>query len=73
MPEAKTSKLWYLVPILFGLIGGLVCYLILKDKDKKMAKNLLIVGLVISVLLIAVNAFFAAVYLMAVGSLSGIA
>jgi hypothetical protein len=73
MPEkSKTSKLWYLVPIFFGIIGGLIGYLIVKDDDKKMAKKLLIVGLIMSVFWILVNVFMSMIYVMAVGSLSRI-
>lgn len=50
-PDKKTnkpSKAWYLVPLLFGLLGGIVGYLAVKDDDKKMAKSLLIAGIIIS-------------------------
>ncbi len=42
--EKKPSKLWYLAPILFALIGGVVAYVVLRNRDKKMAENLLLVG-----------------------------
>ncbi len=45
----KPSKLWYLVPIVFGLIGGLVSYIVIKDSDKEMARNMIIVGIVMAV------------------------
>lgn len=38
------SKLWYLLPLFLGIIGGLLGYFILKDRDKSMAKNILIFG-----------------------------
>jgi hypothetical protein len=46
----KPSRLWYLLPLLLGLIGGLVGYFELKAKDRKMAKRILIVGIVITML-----------------------
>jgi hypothetical protein len=46
----KTSRIWYLFPIIFGFFGGLLGYLLIKDDDKIMAKNLFIVGIVISVI-----------------------
>jgi len=42
----KPSRLWYLAPIFLGIIGGLVAYIAIKDEDKKMAKKMLIIGLV---------------------------
>jgi len=44
----KPSKAWYILPIFFGFIGGLIGYFIVKDRDKKMATNILIVGVAIS-------------------------
>jgi hypothetical protein len=46
----KPSKLWYLLPILLGIIGGIVGYIAIKDKDRKMAKNLLIIGVAILII-----------------------
>lgn len=40
----KTSWLWWLLPIFLNIIGGVIGYFILKDKDPKMAKNLLLLG-----------------------------
>src|SRR5207245_10248795 len=36
--------LWYLVPILFSLLGGLVAYVVLKDRDEAMAGTCLALG-----------------------------
>ncbi len=43
----ETSKLYWLLPILFNWIGGLTGWLVLKDKDREKADNILISGLVI--------------------------
>jgi hypothetical protein len=43
----KSSRLWYLVPIFLGIIGGLIGYFVLKDRDKKIANRMLIIGLVV--------------------------
>lgn len=43
----KTSKLYWLLPILFNWIGGLTGWLVLKDKNREKADNILISGLVI--------------------------
>jgi hypothetical protein len=47
-PQKSTrSKFWYLLPIFFGIIGGLIAYLVLRESDSKKARNCLIIGLVI--------------------------
>jgi RsiW-degrading membrane proteinase PrsW (M82 family) len=45
------SKAWYLLPIFFGILGGLVMYFIVRDDNKQMAKN----GLILSVILTIVG------------------
>jgi len=52
----KPSKIWYLLPMFLGIIGGIPGYFLLKGKDEKMAKNVLYVGLgtfVLGIILIA--------------------
>ena len=44
--QGKVSKAWYLVPFFFGIIGGIIGYLAVKDRNKNTAKNLLIFGIV---------------------------
>lgn len=51
--EKRASRLWYLAPILFSLFGGGIAYMILKDKDKKMAKNCLKLGAILLVVYFA--------------------
>ena len=41
--------LWYLVPILFSLLGGLIAYIALKDRDESMAGACLALGIVVMV------------------------
>ena len=43
--ERKTSIIWYLFPLLLGIFGGIIGYLLLKDRDQKTAKNVLYVGI----------------------------
>ncbi len=40
---------WYLVPVLFGLLGGIIMYVALRNEDEGMASEGLFVGLVITV------------------------
>ena len=43
----QRSALWYLAPLLFSIIGGIIAYLVIKDDDPKKAKNCLIIGLIL--------------------------
>jgi hypothetical protein len=43
------GSLWYLVPILFSLLGGLIAYIALKDRDEAMAGSCLVLGIVVMV------------------------
>jgi len=45
-PVQQVSAAWYLVPLFFGIIGGIIAWAVNKDKDPKRARNLLIFGLV---------------------------
>jgi hypothetical protein len=51
----KTSRWWYLLPILFGPLGGIIGYFILKDRDRKFAEKLLIIGVAIILVYIALS------------------
>jgi len=46
--QKEHSKAWYLVPVIFGILGGLVMYIGLKETNAKMAKRGLILSIVIT-------------------------
>ena len=51
MSEIKNrSGLWYLLPLLFGIIGGVIAWFVIKDNDPKKAKNCLYLGLVLLII-----------------------
>jgi hypothetical protein len=60
----KRSRWWYLLPILFSIIGGIIAYFVVKEDDPKLAKNCLILGLI----LLAVNFVIG----MAIGAMTSI-
>jgi hypothetical protein len=42
----KISKLWWLVPLFLGILGGIIAWLVNKERNPKAAKKLLIFGIV---------------------------
>jgi uncharacterized membrane protein len=57
----KPTAAWYLVPFFFGILGGIVGYVAVKDDDKGMANNLLIFGIVWTFLWVILWLIFAAI------------
>jgi hypothetical protein len=55
MSQQETpSKAWYLVPIFFSILGGIVMYLGVKDRSPEMGRKGLIVGILMTVIPIIV-------------------
>jgi len=54
-PEKIRSRWWYLVPIFFGLIGGIIAYFAIRRDDPQKAKKCLWVGIILTVVNIVVN------------------
>ena len=44
-PEKLRSNAWFLLPIFFGVIGGIIAFFILRHNDPRKAKNCLYLGL----------------------------
>ena len=44
------SSLWFLLPIIFNVVGGVIAYYIIKEDDPKKAKNCLYLGLILTVI-----------------------
>lgn len=44
------SRWWYLLPILFSIIGGIISFFAIRHDDPTKAKNCLIVGIIIFIL-----------------------
>ena len=57
-PTKTRSKWWFLLPILFHVIGGVIAYFVIRDDDPKLAKNCLLLGIIISGIEIALAAAF---------------
>ena len=53
----RPSKAWFLLPIFLAFIGGLIMFFILKDEDRKMAKNGFLLGVFMTVAGFVVSLF----------------
>ena len=54
-PERKRSNWWYLVPLLFGLLGGIIGYFALRRYAPEKAKKCLYLGLILTAINIIAN------------------
>ena len=59
-PEKPRSNAWFLLPIVFGVIGGIIAFFILRHDDPRKAKNCLYLGLALMVVGIILNIFLVA-------------
>ena len=46
--EIKRSRVWYLFPIFFDILGGIIAYVALRNDDPKKAKNCLYLGIILT-------------------------
>ncbi len=46
-PEKPRSNAWFLLPILFGLIGGVIAYFVLRKDDSIKAKTCVCISLTV--------------------------
>ena len=53
--EKTRSNAWFLLPIFFGMIGGIIAFFILRKDDPRKAKNCLYLGLVFMMIGIIFN------------------
>ena len=50
MQGGRPSAAWWLLPIFFSIIGGIIVWACIRDRDPRMAKNNLILGIILTVL-----------------------
>lgn len=53
MQVRRRSSLWFLLPIFFGVIGGIISYFVIKEDDPKRAKSCLYLGIILAAVGIA--------------------
>ena len=46
------SSAWWLLPILFGTLGGIVAWALTRGRDPRMARNMLLTGIALSLVLL---------------------
>jgi hypothetical protein len=54
MEVKRRSSWWFLLPILFNIIGGVIAYFIIKEDDPKKAKDCLLLGTILTVIGMAI-------------------
>ena len=59
-PEKPRSNAWFLLPIFFGLIGGIIAFFILRQSDSHKARNCLYLGIVFMIIGVILNILIAA-------------
>ena len=58
-PEKQRSNAWFLIPIFFGVIGGIIAFFILRKDDPQKAKNCLYLGIAFMFVGIILNGIIA--------------
>ena len=61
-PEKRRSNLWFLLPIFFGIIGGIIAFFVLRQDDPAKAKNCLYLGIALMVVGIILNLIVVATF-----------
>ncbi len=56
--EKGASPLWLLLSVLLGVIGGIIVYVALRDKDPRLAKKGLLLGLTITIVAVLLQVIF---------------
>ncbi len=60
--EHRRSGWWYILPIFFGIIGGLIAYFVIKQDDPDKAKNCLYLGIALLIIDIVAGWFWIGFY-----------
>jgi FtsH-binding integral membrane protein len=58
-PEKTRSNAWFLLPIFFGMIGGIIAFFILRRDNPRKARNCLYVGIIFMIIGIILNILIA--------------
>jgi len=61
--ERSRSNVWFLLPIFFGIIGGIIAFFVLRHDDPRKARNCLYLGIVFMIVGIILNVLVAMSFL----------
>jgi hypothetical protein len=50
MQVKRRSSLWFLLPILFNVIGGIIAFFIIREDDPRKARNCLYLGIILCII-----------------------
>jgi len=56
----KRSPLWYELPLLLQIIGGIIAYFIIRKDDPKLARRCLVLGILLTIPLFVIYGGFMA-------------
>jgi len=48
MEIKRRSSFWFLLPIFFNIVGGIIAFFIIKEDDPRKAKNCLYLGIILA-------------------------
>ena len=48
MQVKRRSSFWFLLPIIFNVIGGVIAFFIIKEDDPRKARNCLYLGIILA-------------------------
>lgn len=48
MQVKRRSSFWFLLPIIFNVIGGIIAFFVIKEDDPKKARNCLYLGIILA-------------------------
>ncbi len=48
MQVKRRSSFWFLLPILFNVVGGIIAFFVIREDDPKKAKNCLYLGIILA-------------------------
>jgi len=54
MEVKRRSSWWFLLPILFSVIGGIIAYFVIREDDPKKARDCLLLGAILTAIGIAI-------------------
>jgi len=56
VPVRSVSAAWWILPIVFGWLGGIIAWAVTRDRDARMARNMLLTGLAVTAVVLVLLA-----------------